>query len=104
MDELLKELERTGNLTSSVSFFDVATALFLSFAVSLVLGWVYRATHKASDTAQSAGRWAREHLHDGTDAARRTAAAARRGGRYVSREGRRLVEEGSSQFMTTLRE
>jgi hypothetical protein len=65
---------------------------------------LYEATHKASDTAQSAGRWAREHLHDGTDAARRTAAAARRGGRYVSREGRRLVEEGSTQFMTTLRE
>ncbi|HWO12313.1 MAG TPA: DUF4956 domain-containing protein [Polyangiaceae bacterium] len=52
MDELLKELERTGNLTSSVSFFDVATALFLSFAVSLVLGWVYRATHKGVSYSQ----------------------------------------------------
>jgi len=52
MDELLKELERTGNLTSSVSFFDVATALFLSFALSLVLGWVYRATHKGVSYSQ----------------------------------------------------
>jgi hypothetical protein len=52
MDELLKELERTGNLTSSVSFFDVATALFLSFVLSLVLGWVYRATHKGVSYSQ----------------------------------------------------
>ena len=52
MDELLKELERTGNLTSSVSFFDVATALFLSFVLSLVIGWVYRATHKGVSYSQ----------------------------------------------------
>jgi uncharacterized membrane protein YhiD involved in acid resistance len=52
MDELLKELERTGNLTSNVSFFDVATALFLSFALSLVIGWVYRATHKGVSYSQ----------------------------------------------------
>lgn len=52
MDELLKELERTGNLTSNVSFFDVASALFLSFALSLVLGWVYRATHKGVSYSQ----------------------------------------------------
>jgi hypothetical protein len=52
MDELLKELERTGNLTSNVTFFDVATALFLSFALSLVIGWVYRATHKGVSYSQ----------------------------------------------------
>jgi hypothetical protein len=52
MDELLKELERTGNLTSNVSFFDVATALFLSFALSLVIGWVYRATHRGVSYSQ----------------------------------------------------
>jgi uncharacterized membrane protein YhiD involved in acid resistance len=52
MDELLKELERTGNLTSSVSFFDVGTALFLSFVLSLVIGWVYRATHKGVSYSQ----------------------------------------------------
>ena len=52
MDELLKELERTGNLTSNVSFFDVSSALFLSFAMSLVLGWVYRATHKGVSYSQ----------------------------------------------------
>ena len=52
MDELLKELERTGNLTSNVSFFDVATALFLSFVLSLVIGWVYRLTHKGVSYSQ----------------------------------------------------
>lgn len=52
MDELLKELERTGNLTSSVTFFDVATALCLSFVLSLVIGWVYRATHKGVSYSQ----------------------------------------------------
>ena len=52
MDELLKELERTGNLTSTVSFFDVFSALFLSFALSLVLGWVYRATHRGVSYSQ----------------------------------------------------
>lgn len=52
MDELLKELERTGNLTSSITFFDVATALILSFVLSLVIGWVYRATHKGVSYSQ----------------------------------------------------
>ena len=52
MDELLKELERTGNLTSSITFFDVATALFLSFALSLVIGWVYRGTHRGVSYSQ----------------------------------------------------
>jgi uncharacterized membrane protein YhiD involved in acid resistance len=52
MDELLKELERTGNLTSSISFFDVAISLFLSFVVSLVIAWIYRATHKGVSYSQ----------------------------------------------------
>ena len=52
MDELLKELERTGNLTSNVTFFDVFSALFLSFALSLIIGWVYRATHRGVSYSQ----------------------------------------------------
>lgn len=52
MDELLKDLERTGNLTSTLTFFDVAVALSLSFALSLVVGWVYRATHKGISYSQ----------------------------------------------------
>jgi uncharacterized membrane protein YhiD involved in acid resistance len=52
MDELLKDLERTGNLTSTLTFFDVAVALSLSFVLSLVVGWVYRATHKGISYSQ----------------------------------------------------
>jgi hypothetical protein len=52
MDQLLKELEHTGTVTSSVTFLDVATALFLSFALSLVVGWIYRATHKGVSYSQ----------------------------------------------------
>lgn len=52
MDELLKELERSGNLTSSLTFFDVASALCLSFVLSLVVGWVYRATHRGISYSQ----------------------------------------------------
>jgi uncharacterized membrane protein YhiD involved in acid resistance len=52
MDELLKELERTGHLTSGISFFDVTAALCLSFAVSLVIAWVYRATHQGVSYSQ----------------------------------------------------
>jgi uncharacterized membrane protein YhiD involved in acid resistance len=52
MDELLKQLERSGQLTSSLTFFDVASALGLSFVLSLVIGWVYRATHKGISYSQ----------------------------------------------------
>jgi uncharacterized membrane protein YhiD involved in acid resistance len=52
MDELLKELERTGNLTSSITFFDVAIALLLSFVLCLVIAWIYRATHKGVSYSQ----------------------------------------------------
>jgi hypothetical protein len=52
MDELLKELERTGHLTAGISFFDVSTALCLSFAVSLVIAWVYRDTHQGVSYSQ----------------------------------------------------
>lgn len=52
MDELLKELEKTGQITSSVTFLDVASALLLSFVLSLVIGWVYRATHRGVSYSQ----------------------------------------------------
>ncbi|HEU4584028.1 MAG TPA: DUF4956 domain-containing protein [Polyangiaceae bacterium] len=52
MDELLKDLERTGHLTSSISFFDVTAALCLSFALSLVIAWIYRATHHGVSYSQ----------------------------------------------------
>lgn len=52
MDELLKELERSGNLTSNITFIDVASALGLSFLLSLVIAWVYRYTHKGVSYSQ----------------------------------------------------
>jgi hypothetical protein len=52
MDELLKELESSGNLTSNITFIDVASALGLSFALSLVIAWVYRFTHKGVSYSQ----------------------------------------------------
>lgn len=52
MDELLKELERSGNLTTNITFIDVATALGLSFLLSLVIAWVYRYTHKGVSYSQ----------------------------------------------------
>jgi len=53
MDELLKELERTGDLTGTFTFLDIALVLVLSFALSLVIGWVYRFTHKGVSYSQS---------------------------------------------------
>lgn len=53
MDELLKELERSGDVSANLTFFDVAGALFLSFFLSLVVGWVYRATHRGVSYSQS---------------------------------------------------
>ena len=53
MDELLKELERTGDLTGTFTFLDIALVLMLSFALSLVIGWVYRFTHKGVSYSQS---------------------------------------------------
>lgn len=52
MDELLKELERSGNLTTNITFIDVASALGLSFVLSLVIAWVYRYTHKGVSYSQ----------------------------------------------------
>ncbi len=53
MDELIKELERFRDLTSVFTFADVAIVLLLSFASSMVMGLVYRATHRGTSYAQS---------------------------------------------------
>jgi hypothetical protein len=45
MDEFLKQLERTSGIGLSLNYLDVLTALCLSFALSLVIAWVYRSTH-----------------------------------------------------------
>ncbi len=53
MDELIKELERSGDVSANLTFFDVAGALVLSYLLSLVVGWVYRYTHKGVSYSQS---------------------------------------------------
>jgi uncharacterized membrane protein YhiD involved in acid resistance len=52
MDELIKELERSGDLSANITFFDVSIALFLSFLLSLVIATVYRYTHKGVSYSQ----------------------------------------------------
>lgn len=52
MDELIKEMERSGDLSTNITFFDVALALFLSFALSLIVAAVYRYTHKGVSYSQ----------------------------------------------------
>jgi len=53
MDELIKEMERFKDVTSVFTFADVAIVLLLSFATSMVIGLVYRATHRGTSYAQS---------------------------------------------------
>jgi len=53
MDELLKELERTGDLTGTFTFLDIVLVLVLSFILSLIVGWVYRYTHRGVSYSQS---------------------------------------------------
>ena len=53
MDELIKEMERFKDVTSVFTFTDVAIVLLLSFATSMVIGLVYRATHRGTSYAQS---------------------------------------------------
>jgi uncharacterized membrane protein YhiD involved in acid resistance len=53
MGELIKELERFGDLTSSFNLLDVAVVFFLSLVLSLLIGWVYRTTHRGVSYSQS---------------------------------------------------
>jgi hypothetical protein len=52
MDQLLKELERTADLSGNITFLDASFVLFLSFALSLAIGWVYRFTHRGVSYSQ----------------------------------------------------
>jgi uncharacterized membrane protein YhiD involved in acid resistance len=53
MDELLKELEKANDLSGTFTLVDIALVLLLSFVLSLVIGWVYRFTHKGVSYSQS---------------------------------------------------
>lgn len=53
MEELLKEMERFQDLTSAFTLADVAIVLGLSFMLSSIVGWAYRATHRGTSYSQS---------------------------------------------------
>jgi hypothetical protein len=53
MGDLIKDLERFGDLTSSFTLLDVALVFVLSFSLSLIIGWVYRSTHRGVSYSQS---------------------------------------------------
>lgn len=53
MGDLIRELEQFGDLTSSFTLLDVLVVFGLSFTLSLVLGWVYRMTHRGVSYSQT---------------------------------------------------
>lgn len=53
MGELMKGLERFGDQTSTFTLLDVAAVFALSLVLSLLIGWVYRSTHKGVSYSQT---------------------------------------------------
>ena len=53
MGDLIKELERFGDLTASFTLLDVGVVFALSLTLSLLVGWVYRTTHRGVSYSQS---------------------------------------------------
>jgi len=53
MDELIRDLEQFGDLTGAFTLMDVAIVLFLSFALSVFVGYTYRYTHRGVSYSQS---------------------------------------------------
>ena len=53
MHELLKQAERSGDVSQSLAFMDVALAVLLGLLLSLALGWLYRYTHKGVSYSQT---------------------------------------------------
>jgi hypothetical protein len=53
MGDLIKELEQFGDMSSNFTILDAGAVFFLSFVLALVLGWVYRTTHRGVSYSQS---------------------------------------------------
>ncbi len=53
MGDLIKEMERFGDLTSSFTLLDVAVVFSLSLVLTLIMGWVYRTTHRGVSYSQT---------------------------------------------------
>lgn len=53
MDELLNTLQKSADISADISLLDMACVLLLSFALTLTIGWLYRATHRGVSYSQS---------------------------------------------------
>ena len=53
MDELLKEVQRFGDLTGAFTLLDMFLVMGLSFTLSAVVGYIYRYTHRGVSYSQS---------------------------------------------------
>jgi hypothetical protein len=53
MNEIVSQFESTGDLSGNVSLIDLTIVLSLSFALTMSIGWLYRATHRGVSYSQS---------------------------------------------------
>jgi uncharacterized membrane protein YhiD involved in acid resistance len=53
MGDLIRELEQFGDMSSNFTILDAGLVFVLSFALTLVLAWVYRATHRGVSYSQT---------------------------------------------------
>jgi hypothetical protein len=53
MGDFIKDLEQLGDLTTSFTLLDVGVVFSLSMVLSLLIGWVYRTTHRGVSYSQS---------------------------------------------------
>ena len=53
MDELLKQMQRFGDLTNTITLLDVAVVFALSLVLCIMVACVYRATHRGVSYSQS---------------------------------------------------
>ncbi len=52
MNELVQQLEKAGDLSGNISMLDMASVLLLSFTLMMMIGWVYRLTHRGVSYSQ----------------------------------------------------
>ena len=53
MNEFVRHLETSGDLTGAFSFVDIVSVILLSFLLSTVLGYAYRYTHRGVSYSQT---------------------------------------------------
>ena len=53
MDQLLATLQKSTDISADISLLDVVCVLLLSFMLTLIVGWLYRATHRGVSYSQT---------------------------------------------------